>query len=111
MIRRPPRSTLFPYTTLFRSRFGNLGGGGELPGALVRHVPSQAASRRDGVVAVHVVAAAGRLPQSPDRLPPAEDPPTALDRAAVRAERVAALGSESMAERCRSQQRTVCARR
>src|SRR2546426_10034875 len=23
MIRRPPRSTLFPYTTLFRSRFGN----------------------------------------------------------------------------------------
>src|SRR5688572_31709132 len=24
MIRRPPRSTLFPYTTLFRSRFGRL---------------------------------------------------------------------------------------
>src|SRR3712207_9448002 len=23
MIRRPPRSTLFPYTTLFRSRMGN----------------------------------------------------------------------------------------
>src|SRR3712207_7341101 len=23
MIRRPPRSTLFPYTTLFRSAFGN----------------------------------------------------------------------------------------
>src|SRR3712207_8570923 len=23
MIRRPPRSTLFPYTTLFRSQFGN----------------------------------------------------------------------------------------
>src|SRR5688572_31035202 len=23
MIRRPPRSTLFPYTTLFRSYFGN----------------------------------------------------------------------------------------
>src|SRR5437016_10868726 len=23
MIRRPPRSTLFPYTTLFRSRHGN----------------------------------------------------------------------------------------
>src|SRR3712207_8758598 len=28
MIRRPPRSTLFPYTTLFRSR-GRPGGGGE----------------------------------------------------------------------------------
>src|SRR5690349_22678210 len=25
MIRRPPRSTLFPYTTLFRSRLGLLG--------------------------------------------------------------------------------------
>src|SRR3712207_9536724 len=25
MIRRPPRSTLFPYTTLFRSRFWKLG--------------------------------------------------------------------------------------
>src|SRR5947209_15688045 len=27
MIRRPPRSTLFPYTTLFRSRDGAVGGG------------------------------------------------------------------------------------
>src|SRR3712207_7079399 len=27
MIRRPPRSTLFPYTTLFRSRDGALGDG------------------------------------------------------------------------------------
>src|SRR5438309_9248418 len=24
MVRRPPRSTLFPYTTLFRSRFGRV---------------------------------------------------------------------------------------
>src|SRR3712207_8662549 len=28
MIRRPPRSTLFPYTTLFRSRAGDRGGAG-----------------------------------------------------------------------------------
>src|SRR5947207_11542376 len=28
MIRRPPRSTLFPYTTLFRSRRGDRGRGG-----------------------------------------------------------------------------------
>src|SRR5256885_16747992 len=28
MIRRPPRSTLFPYTTLFRSGKGEAGGGG-----------------------------------------------------------------------------------
>src|SRR2546422_2608280 len=27
MIRRPPRSTLFPYTTLFRSAFQRLAGG------------------------------------------------------------------------------------
>src|SRR5438445_12033919 len=27
MIRRPPRSTLFPYTTLFRPRRGDRGGG------------------------------------------------------------------------------------
>src|SRR5260370_27979069 len=27
MIRRPPRSTLFPYTTLFRSMFGAIAGG------------------------------------------------------------------------------------
>src|SRR3712207_7553108 len=27
MIRRPPRSTLFPYTTLFRSQAGGPGGG------------------------------------------------------------------------------------
>src|SRR5256885_8799471 len=31
MIRRPPRSTLFPYTTLFRSRSGRL--------PLIRHRP------------------------------------------------------------------------
>src|SRR5687767_15714405 len=30
MIRRPPRSTLFPYTTLFRSHRGGAGTGGGL---------------------------------------------------------------------------------
>src|SRR2546421_1017818 len=29
MIRRPPRSTLFPYTTLFRSRVADVDRGGE----------------------------------------------------------------------------------
>src|SRR2546425_7685783 len=37
MIRRPPRSTLFPYTTLFRSRCGRPG----------RHCRSRASPRRD----------------------------------------------------------------
>src|SRR2546429_5459845 len=31
MIRRPPRSTLFPYTTLFRSVFSGPGQGGQQP--------------------------------------------------------------------------------
>src|SRR3712207_7651028 len=34
MIRRPPRSTLFPYTTLFRSRKMYLHAGAEIPRAL-----------------------------------------------------------------------------
>src|SRR5205085_3776282 len=32
MIRRPPRSTLFPYTTLFRSRLGRGVGSGQARG-------------------------------------------------------------------------------
>src|SRR2546426_4426367 len=35
MIRRPPRSTLFPYTTLFRSDLVAAGGGGRRNGARV----------------------------------------------------------------------------
>src|SRR3712207_7572694 len=37
MIRRPPRSTLFPYTTLFRSQAGRLQ---SLLGHLARHAPA-----------------------------------------------------------------------
>src|SRR2546422_6516637 len=36
MIRRPPRSTLFPYTTLFRSELGVDSGAGEGPGQRLR---------------------------------------------------------------------------
>src|SRR3712207_8740936 len=39
MIRRPPRSTLFPYTTLFRS--------GGIPGNLVRVLPAGLGARID----------------------------------------------------------------
>src|SRR2546422_4003262 len=60
MIRRPPRSTLFPYTTLFRSRVGGVGPGaiGQVPpdGKLAHrierhdaHVDDPAARRRDHV--------------------------------------------------------------
>src|SRR2546422_5353984 len=44
MIRRPPRSTLFPYTTLFRSRAGAAGRTGQrCPGNIYRQ-----ACRRSG---------------------------------------------------------------
>src|SRR2546425_8936315 len=36
MIRRPPRSTLFPYTTLFRSRLARGAGGGAPPPGISR---------------------------------------------------------------------------
>src|SRR2546430_10323543 len=42
MIRRPPRSTLFPYTTLFRSR-------GQTPGYLARLVADQPPPVSDGL--------------------------------------------------------------
>src|SRR3989449_4613503 len=44
MIRRPPRSTLFPYTTLFRSRLGHAGpAGGREEGAhaVVHQLPGR----------------------------------------------------------------------
>src|SRR2546423_2871939 len=36
MIRRPPRSTLFPYTTLFRSRYVRAGDFYEIPARCLR---------------------------------------------------------------------------
>src|SRR5256885_10358991 len=50
MIRRPPRSTLFPYTTLFRSPAGHAGGvEGEQGGG---RVPSWKYKRKDKCMAV-----------------------------------------------------------
>src|SRR3712207_7700971 len=40
MIRRPPRSTLFPYTTLFRSQHGSCGG--RVPPRLGFRLPASA---------------------------------------------------------------------
>src|SRR3712207_7193123 len=46
MIRRPPRSTLFPYTTLFRSREPGEGPGvGDLPGGGEESGPGRAGER------------------------------------------------------------------
>src|SRR5690242_21623127 len=38
MIRRPPRSTLFPYTTLFRSDLAAIGEGAVVTGELATHL-------------------------------------------------------------------------
>src|SRR5438105_7602151 len=42
--RRPPRSTLFPYTTLFRSELDEYGYGSGSPGSLVRKTTTSYAS-------------------------------------------------------------------
>src|SRR3712207_9404766 len=54
MIRRPPRSTLFPYTTLFRSH----GGGREGPGHVKARAIERPSKRRSGGAAL----AASSLP-------------------------------------------------
>src|SRR3989442_3586069 len=59
MIRRPPRSTLFPYTTLFRSR-----GGSGVPPALARHARGLAAQLRVRGLAAAVL----RLPPDQPRV-------------------------------------------
>src|SRR5256886_10341228 len=52
MIRRPPRSTLFPYTTLFRSprkqNFGSAGSG------TLGHLAADSVNRRLGLGATHI---------------------------------------------------------
>src|SRR2546422_11150308 len=45
MIRRPPRSTLFPYTTLFRSRNVLVVGAGEMGKLTALHMKSQGVQR------------------------------------------------------------------
>src|SRR2546425_2378491 len=48
MIRRPPRSTLFPYTTLFRSRSSEDGSAGSLPAMAASTSPQSCALRAMG---------------------------------------------------------------
>src|SRR2546430_4619323 len=57
MIRRPPRSTLFPYTTLFRSHAAVvLGARARIPGILVhRHVADRRIALDQGLGAVAVM--------------------------------------------------------
>src|SRR5256885_15764176 len=49
MIRRPPRSTLFPYTTLFRSVLAARGGGGEVHAVRVDLAQKAELTRAEGL--------------------------------------------------------------
>src|SRR2546430_9817927 len=53
MIRRPPRSTLFPYTTLFRSCFAGIGRVEKARG----HVPEAIAAYREAMALIEGVRA------------------------------------------------------
>src|SRR3712207_8112999 len=59
MIRRPPRSTLFPYTTLFRSGAGRIAG--------EKRAPDVALGERSGRHAAHQAAPGADRPQA-DRI-------------------------------------------
>src|SRR5258708_9515773 len=70
MIRRPPRSTLFPYTTLFRSGFGNglIRGHGSSSCRVEGMFPShRGVLRRSGMFATRSEEHTSEL-QSPDHL-------------------------------------------
>src|SRR5256885_12031639 len=57
MIRRPPRSTLFPYTTLFRSLWGPSSGRGATPHSTRRQIHDNRCTRY--LVPVDLVAQRG----------------------------------------------------
>src|SRR3712207_8889670 len=73
MIRRPPRSTLFPYTTLFRSLAGRGVGRhpvdlvGDVDGLRLRGLVVDHVVDRPDVVGLHVVAEARRERADRDR--------------------------------------------
>src|SRR3712207_1041165 len=83
MIRRPPRSTLFPYTTLFRSRPAAAGLTRLRPGS-----PNRTVSTEEG----RLRAIEGREPS------PAQEAHAALERALFEVKRVI-VGQEGMLER------------
>src|SRR2546430_15384340 len=109
MIRRPPRSTLFPYTTLFRSGLGPGRGAGirdRLAGARLEQSPDE--HRRlvlDDEAPVGEGSPAPRGAAGPDHeplgRPPGESPGEALLRGQARGERLARDAQDVRAERDR----------
>src|SRR5256885_8496590 len=54
MIRRPPRSTLFPYTTLFRSK-----GGTYFPMTVKKHLRAQEVALQNNLPCIYLVDSGG----------------------------------------------------
>src|SRR6266542_6677901 len=72
MIRRPPRSTLFPYTTLFRSLCAEAGlvriGVLAVDGSKFAAAASDSAIRTYEQIAEEIVAEAGRIDRAEDEI-------------------------------------------
>src|SRR2546430_12455029 len=65
MIRRPPRSTLFPYTTLFRSRLGDPEIGEHHAAVVVEHDVGRLHVAMHHTALMGVSQGAGRFPENP----------------------------------------------
>src|SRR3712207_9052745 len=93
MIRRPPRSTLFPYTTLFRSFKVHVAGPWTLAAGLERTRGDRAVvdpgARRDLAqslaegIAAHVAAVSARVPGADGGVQPAEASAAAVLKGAL----------------------------
>src|SRR2546428_7415412 len=73
MIRRPPRSTLFPYTTLFRSRSRGSPGEHDLIGGARRRVPAGAVANVPQLVRHLRNGGGGRIDRKSTRLNSSHD--------------------------------------
>src|SRR3712207_8260400 len=93
MIRRPPRSTLFPYTTLFRSDQGH-----DVAGVGLRHVPARLGVRLRVIQLAHQLLAV---------LTGVVDPAIGLERPRVDAQ-VVEFRSEEHTSELQSRQYLVC---
>src|SRR3712207_8055520 len=71
MIRRPPRSTLFPYTTLFRSLVGEVVRGQRLEDGPRPRAPEAQAGEGRGDVARPHGPVVGEVPADPGEVAPA----------------------------------------